>query len=176
MDPLEARTFTDLLDLDEFEVVDAVSDRKTKVRRLTVTPATAVGVCPHCRKATDQRHACHDREVVDLPLGGWKTQLVVRLFQFRCESCDKYFTPQYPGLAPGAHATERFLERLAQYATHGDVLTAARYMDVAEKTAQAWYYDYLKRPREAAKDLKPILCLGIDELSLKKDTGNSAAF
>ena len=50
MDPLEARTFTDLLDLDEFEVVDAVSDRKTKVRRLTVTPATAVGVCPHCRR------------------------------------------------------------------------------------------------------------------------------
>ncbi len=176
MDAIELRTFTDLLDLNEFEVVDAVSVRDKKVRRLTVTPTTAAAVCPHCGRATADRHACHDRDLVDLPLGGWKTELVVHLFQFKCESCDKFFTPRHPALAEGAHATERFLERLAEYATHGDVSTAARYLGVAEKTAEGWYYDYLEmRAKEPAKNLEPIRCLGIDELSLKKDTGNSAA-
>ena len=63
-------TLTGLLDLDGFEVVDAAEDRAAKVRRLTVVPTDVVGLCPHCGRPTDDRHACHDREVVDLPLGG----------------------------------------------------------------------------------------------------------
>lgn len=169
-------TLTELLDLDGFEVVDAASDRKNKLRRLTVTAIAIAALCPHCGQSTGERHACHDREVVDLPLGGWKTQLVARLFQFRCAHCDKFFTPPHPVLAQGLHATERFLERLAEYASHGDISSAARFTGVAEKTAERWYYDYLERLRkEPAKGLLPIRSLGIDELSLKKDTGSSAA-
>jgi len=170
------RMLTELLDLEGFEVVDATADRGNKLRRLTITPTAIVSVCPHCGATTDERHACHDREVVDLPLGGWKTQLVARLFQFCCVRCDKFFTPPHAALAPGLHATERFLERLAEYASHGDIASAARFTGVAEKTAERWYYDYLQRKqKEPAKDLLPIRSLGIDELSLKKDTGSSAA-
>ena len=87
------------------------------------------------------------------------------------------FTPPHPVLAHGLHATERFLERLAEYASHGDISSAARFTGIAEKTAERWYYDYLERLRkEPAKDLLPIRSLGIDELSLKKDTGSSAAY
>lgn len=184
MEPAELRTLTELLDLDGFEVVEATSERGVKLRRLTVVPLEIAGLCPHCGAATAERHACCDREVMDLPLGSWKTKLVVRLFQFRCEHCDKFFTPLHVSLAPGAHATERFLERLADLASHSDVSAAARFAGVAEKTAERWYYDYLERRRTEpaastgsgpAKDLQPIRCLGIDELSLKKDTASSAA-
>ena len=177
MDAVDLGTLSELLDLDGFEVVDAGSDRAGRLRRLTVTPKQAVGLCPHCGAASGDRHACHDREVADLPLGGWKTQLVVRLFQFHCRRCDKFFTPKSPALAEGAHATERFLEKLAEYAGHGDVTSAARFLGLAEKTAEHWYYDYLERRRkDPPKDLLPVRCLGIDELSLKKGTGSSAAF
>jgi transposase len=184
METAELPTLNELVDLDGFEVVEAASDRGAKLRRLTVVPTDVAGLCPHCGAATAERHACYDREVVDLPLGGWKTQLIVRLFQFRCGACDKFFTPRHASLAPGAHATERFLERLADLAGHSDVSAAARFAGVAEKTAERWYYDYLERRRTEpaastgsgpAKDLQPIRSLGIDELSLKKDTGNSAA-
>jgi hypothetical protein len=78
--------------------------------------------------------------------------------------------------ACGLHATERFLERLAEYASHGDISSAARFTGVPEKTAERWYYDYLERKqKEPGADLLPIRSLGIDELSLKKDTGSSAA-
>jgi transposase len=172
----ELATLTGLLDLDGFEVVEAAHDRGKKIRRLTVVATDAAGLCPHCGAVTGERHACHDREVVDLPLGGCKTQLVVRGWQFRCEGCGKFFTPRRPALAEGAHATERFLERLAELASHGDVSAAARFFALPEKTAERWYYDHLERLRqEPPKDLQPVRSLGIDELSLKKGAGNSAA-
>lgn len=176
MDAMECKTLTELLDLDGFEVVQAESDRRRKTRRLAVTSTTVVAACPHCGGATADRHECYDREVVDLPLGGWKTELIVRLFQFECKRCGKFFSPGHPALARGPHATRRFVERLAEWATHGDVSTAARVLGVAEKTAEEWYYNYLQaKVEEPRKDLKPIECLGIDELSLKKGTVNSAA-
>jgi hypothetical protein len=61
-------------------------------------------------------------------------------------------------------------------AGHSDVTTAARFFGIPEKTAEGWYYQHLERKRkEPAPHLQPVRSLGIDELSLKKDTGNSAA-
>ncbi len=185
--PLEMLTV--LLDLDGFEVVEAAQDRGRKARRLTVVPTDAAGLCPHCRRATDDRHAWHDREVLDLPLGGWRTELVVRGWQFRCGDCRRFFTPRHPALAEGAHATERLLERLAELATHADASSAARFFGIPERTADRWYHDHLER-RQRAKaaaaaaaaaaattttDLQPVRSLGIDEISTKKGIAASPA-
>jgi transposase len=174
----ELATMTSLLDLEEFEVTEAERDRGRKLRRFTLVPKATAGICPHCGGVCDERHLCHDRTVTDLPMGGCGTELVVRLWQFRCRACDKFFTPRMAALAEGSHATERLLERLAELAGHGDLSTAARFFGLPEKTAEGWYYDYLKRrqrERESDSDLQPVRSLGIDELSLKKDTGNSVA-
>jgi transposase len=174
----ELETVTALLDLDEFEAVGVIHDYDTKLRRFTVIPKASAALCPHCRGVTDERHVCRDRTVTDLPMGGWRTELVVRLWQFHCLRCDRFFVPRFAALAEGAHATERLLERLAELATHGDICTAARFFGLPEKTVEEWYYDYLKRKqkeRESGSGFQPVRSLGIDELSLKKDTGSSAA-
>jgi transposase len=172
---VELAMLSSLLDLDEFEVVESEWDRREKVRRLTLVAKAVVGLCPHCHGATGDRHVCHDRVIADLPMGGGRVELVVRLWQFYCPACDKFFTPRFAALAEGAHATERLLERLAELAGHSDVATAARFFGIPEKTAEGWYYHYLERKRkEPAPHLQPVRSLGIDELSLKKDTGSSA--
>ena len=156
MGTTELQTLTDLLDLEGFEVVEATSDRAAKVRRLTVVPTgAAAALCPACGCVTADRHACHDRAVIDLPLGGWGTQLVVQLWQFECAACGRYFTPRHAALADGAHATGRFLDRLTEYATHGDVSAAARFLGVPEKTAERWYYDHLGRARREDRRAVP---------------------
>lgn len=173
---IQLATQTSLLGLDEFEVVESAGNRRDKVRRFTLAPTMVIGCCPHCHGATDERHACHDRVVADLPMGGHQVELTVRLWQFRCSACNKFFTPRLAGLAEGAHATERLLERLAELAGRSDVATAARFFGIPEKTAEGWYYRHLEHKRlEPAPRLEPVRSLGIDELSLKKDTGSSAA-
>ena len=168
---------TSLLDLFEFEVVEVTEERGQKLRRLTLIPKVTAGLCPHCGRLCEERHLCRDRKVVDLPMGGWGTELVVRLWQFRCEKCNRFFTPRFAALNEGAHATERFLDRLAELAGRGDVSTAAHFFGIPEKTAEEWYYGYLERREREQKsrtDLKPVRSLGIDELSLKKGAGSSA--
>lgn len=173
---IELATLTSLVGLDEFEVVESRWDRRAKLRQFVLVPTASVGLCPHCHRATEDRHACHDRVIQDLPMGGCKVELTVRLSQFYCGDCDKFFTPRFEALAEGAHATERLLERLSELAGHGDVATAARFFGIPEKTAEAWYYQYLgRRRKQPAADLEPVRSLGIDELSLKKDTASSAA-
>jgi transposase len=173
---IDVQTLSGLLNLEGFEVVEAAPDAGGKVYRLVVVPTELVGLCPHCGGATGERHACHDREVVDLPLGGWRTELVVRMWQFRCGPCRKFFTPRHAALAEGAHATERFLGRLAELAGRSDVSAAAAFLGVAGKSAERWYYDYLRRRQaEPTKGLKQVESLGVDELSLKKSTASSSA-
>jgi transposase len=169
-------TLTSLLALDEFEVVGSAWDRQLKIRRLTLVPRTAVAICPHCHRASDQRHARHERIIADLPMGDQRVELLVHLWQYHCGACRKFFAARFAALAEGAHATERLLERLADLAAHSDIAHAARFFVIPEKTASGWYYAYVERVRRTpAPDLKPVRSLGIDELSIKKDAVNSVA-
>src|ERR1700691_5760899 len=91
----ELAVVSSLLDLDEFEVVASAQDRSNRLRPFTIVPKIAVGLCPHCQGISGERHLCRDRAVADLPMGGWRTELVVRLWQFRCQACDRFFTPGF---------------------------------------------------------------------------------
>jgi transposase len=176
MGTLELAVLTSLLDLEGYEVVAVKKDRVLKVRRLSVVPTEVACLCPRCNRATADRHTHRDLDFVDLPMGGWKTELVVREWQFYCEVCDKFFTPCPKGFAEGTYVTMRLLDRLAELVKQGDVSSAAKFFGLPEKTAERWYYDYLERRQQGpVKGLKPVTRLGIDELSQKKDTASSAA-
>jgi transposase-like protein len=107
-------------------------------------------------------------------MGHWATTLVVRFWQFRCAPCNKFFTPHYRAIAPGVHATERLLERMAEMVRFSDLRNTAGFFGVPEKTLENWYYEFLERKRTTAEGSKPLRSLGIDELSLKKSTASSA--
>ena len=168
-------TVSALLDLDEFEVVDLQQDRRGKQNVITVIPKLNVGLCPHCQRVGDKRNQARESRVMDLPMGGYRTELRVQARQFHCLACDKFFTPRVSAMAEGAHATQRLLVRLAELIQHGDIANASRFFGIPEKTAEKWYYEYVERNQESRETLKPIRSLGIDELSLKKSTGSSPA-
>jgi len=165
---------TRLLDLEEFEVVDVSEDRGRRVRRIVVVPRVGAGLCPRCHKASSQRHQTRERVVRDLPMGQYATELVVRLPQYHCPGCGGFFTTSFIALAESAHATERFLERLAEMIRWGDLKNAAGFFAMPEKTLETWYYDYQER-RSGAVARQPVRSLGIDEISRKKSAGGLPA-
>jgi transposase len=163
------------LRLDGLKVVHERRDTPSDPIRLTVVPTFTVGLCPHCQRPTDKVHRRLDSDSIrDLPHGPQAVELILHWPQFHCEDCDRYFTPCWPGIAPGAHATERFLEQAAKLIRISDIANTAVFLGVPEKTLERWYYDYVERKTKAPTEgLKPIKSLGIDELSLKKSTGSS---
>jgi transposase len=167
--------YTEVLGLEEFEVVQSVREMEGKAWHLTIVARLAVGLCPHCGRISEERHESHQREVLDLPIGRCLTKLNLRLWQFHCGHCARFFTPHYQAIAEGTHATERMLERMVEMIGFSDIRNAARFFGVAEKTLERWYYEFLERKRKNSQEAdKPIRSLGIDELSLKKSTGSSA--
>src|SRR3954452_12376447 len=114
--------WTQLLRLDGFRVAHVDRDRPTDPVRLTVIPAADEALCPHCHRSCDTIHRrCQSDRVKDLPLGAQSVELIVRSYQFSCPRCGRYFTPAAPAFAPGAHATERFLEQAARLIRCSDV-------------------------------------------------------
>jgi transposase len=163
--------------LDGYKVISERRDTPTDPVRLTLASTCQVGLCPHCSRPTDCVHRRLDSDPIrDLPHGPQAVELILRSAQFHCEYCDRYFTPDCPHIAGGAHASERFLEQAARLIRFSDSANVADFLGVPERTLERWYYDFVERKTKAPRSvagLKPIKSLGIDELSLKKSTGSS---
>lgn len=162
--------------LEGYKVVSERRDMPSDPVRLTLAATCEVGLCPHCSRSSGSVHRRTDSDPIrDLPHGVQSVELIIRSAQFHCEHCDRFFTPDCPHVASGAHATERFLEQAARLIRFADVANAAAFLGVPEKTLSRWYYDYVQRQLDKPKSeaAKPIKSLGIDELSLKKSIGSS---
>jgi transposase len=168
--------WTEFLRLEGFRVVHVCADRPADPVRLTVIPTTEVALCPHCQRPCDTIHRRSQSDgVKDLPLGPQAVELLIRTYQFACPHCNHFFTPASPVFAPGAHATERFLEQAARLIRCSDIANAAAFLGVAEKTLEKWYYDYVQRRQQAtAAPVQPIRQLGLDELALKKKPASTS--
>jgi transposase len=169
--------WTELLDLPGFVVVHHEDDAPHNQHRFTVAPRHEIGICPRCGKPSQSIKQRRNRErILDLPIGCRTVELTVRVGQFDCQSCGTCFTPPIDFLADGAHATERLLRRASDLIQNSDVANAARFFAIPEKNLERWYYDYLERQQQQATKVPqtPIRRIGIDELSLKRDTGGSS--
>jgi transposase len=172
----QLQVWTQLLHLDGFQVVHLRQDTPAGPLQLTLIPATPLGVCPQCRRSCDSiNRRSESGPVRDLPFGPQAVELVVRTYQFSCPHCQRFFTPPSPAFAPGAHATERFLEQAARLIRFSDLANAAAFFGVPEKTLERWYYDYVERQRQPPPTAEPIKQIGIDELKLTNGSGQFVA-
>jgi transposase len=162
--------WTCFLHLPEFQVAHFRQDSPTDPVRLTLIPKNSWGLCPNCGRLSETIQRRSESEPVkDLPLGPHQVDLVIRVYQFACPQCGRFFTPTYDAFVPGGHATERFLEQAARLIRFSDIANAAAFFAVPEKTLERWYYDYVERKRQTPiAKVQPIRQLGIDELRLTK--------
>ena len=108
--------WTKALNLPGFQVVHERRDAPSDPVRFTVVPIEKVAVCPKCGHACATVHRRHESAPIkDLPLGEQNVELIVHTPQYECERCQSYFTPTYPAIAPGAHATQRFFDTLTNW-------------------------------------------------------------
>ena len=174
----QLNVWTTALNLPEYEVVHYAQREGT--RHFSVVPRDGVELCPDCSQPCQQVHQKRwIEEVADLPLGDQPVRLKVRVFQYECQHCGRHFTPKSllftPGL--GAKATARLMGKAAELVKRADVAGAAAFYQIPEKTLQRWYYEWVELEHQAQEEnesSQPIRSLGIDELSLKKNTGSSS--
>jgi transposase len=173
-DPANLIFWNQHLGLDGYTVMAEERHTAARTIRLTLEATAEVALCPHCQQPSATVHRTLDSDTIhDLPHGPQRLELILRQQQFQCPACQRFFTPPCPHVAHGVHATERFLAHAATLIRFADIDNAAAFFGLPAKTLERWYYGYVERTRQTAAPLKPITSLGIDELSLKKNTASS---
>ena len=141
-EPEQLAFWTKLLNLEGFQVVHAESTAPEDPLCFTVIPKTPLSLCPHCGQVCADIHRRSESERLrDLSIGPRAVELKVRTYQYWCTSCGRAFTPPTPGLLPGGHATERFLEQARQLIRFSDIANVATFLKLPENTLARWYYD-----------------------------------
>ena len=138
--------WTKALSLPEFRVVHECWDTPKDPICFTVIPIHEVAVCPHCQGVCHSVHRRHESaRVKDLPIGPFGRRTGYPYPAVLLRSLDRFFTPHYAAIVPGAHATERFLEQAARLIRFSDIANAAGFFALPENTLARWYYDYVER-------------------------------
>ena len=165
--------WTTALNLPEYEVVHYAE--REGVRHFSLVPICPVALCPDCGKSCANVHQRRwIKDVVDLPLGDRPVRLKVRVLQFQCEPCDRFWTADPLFLTPGlkAKATARFVSQAAELIGRADISGVAAFYGVPRKSLERWYYQWQELQRESEEEeedeAEPIRSLGVDELALKK--------
>jgi transposase len=160
--------WTDFLHLKGYHVVHVRKDTPDDPLRLTLVPDWPIELCPQCHRASGTIHRrSQSQPIRDLPAGTQTVELIVSTYQYECPHCGRFFTPVPDFWCSGAHATDRFLDHVADLVRISDIRNVAALLAVPERTLQDWYYAYVERQRRApATPVQPIQKLGIDELHI----------
>ena len=127
--------------------------------------------CPGCRRRSSRVHARYQRRLADLPLGGRRVQVIVRVRRFKCANprcAQSTFSEQVPGLTtPFARRTPPLTEALADVAL---ALAGRPGSRLAAKLAMPCCRDVLIRLIRAQpiSDAGQIEVLGVDDFAVRR--------
>lgn len=168
---------TELLGLEELDVVGQQYDKENRLHELYCGPRWDIGLCPKCLQLSQQIHDYpKQRRIHDAPLRGEKVVLVFDSRRFDCEHCKQPFTQEIADVVPDCTYTHRLYDEIANPKRKHDVATLAELYGIGYKMVERMLLNageakLAERRREPLK----VRRLGIDEIAPKKDTATSSS-
>jgi transposase len=155
----------DLLDLPSLRTVgrESAGDH-TVVRAAFAHPPVA---CSHCGSTDFIKHDSVEQVVIDTPLYGRPTKLVLTRRRFLCKACKRTFFEDTEALHRTRAATARLVEFIEQHGLRLSFMEVARQTGIDPKTVRNIVDDYIK-VLEAQHPPTTPRCLGIDEVKIGK--------
>jgi len=171
------RLVTELLGLEELDVVGQRYDKENRLHKLYCAARWDVALCPKCARAS---HRIHDypkqRRIHDAPLRGEKVLLVFDSRRFDCEHCQQPFTQEIADVVSDCTYTYRLYAEITNPKRKQDVATLADLDGIGYKIVERMLHNAgeAKLAERRSEPLK-VTRLGIDEIAQKKDTAISSS-
>lgn len=168
---------TELLGLEELDVVGQRYDKENRLHELSCTPRWDLALCPKCLQLSQRIHDYPKRRRIhDAPLRGEKVILVFDSRRFDCEHCKQPFTQEIADVVPDCTYTHRLYDEITNPKRKQDVATMAELYGIGYKMVEGMLLNageakLAERRREPLK----VTRLGIDEIAQKKDTAISSS-
>jgi transposase len=150
--------------------IHSVDHDDTKIT-LHCETTTGESICPQCGLSTGEVHQYDRRRVRDLDISGKEVWLELRVRQFVCRSCNRYFHEQPDWLLPGKSYTRR-QAKWAFLMCQKQAFTAAALLNMCPKTLERLYYEQGEKLLNLPQRYQEVRQLGIDEISHRKGKGD----
>lgn len=124
--------------------------------------------CPSCKEKTALINQYEFRKVQDLRISGKEVWLHIRLPQFVCIPCNRYFTAQPDWLIKGKSYTKRQAKWIFCLCEQQPFKQVACLVNLNVGTVENLYYSIAKNSMNLAQRYAKVRKLGIDEISHKK--------
>ena len=124
--------------------------------------------CPHCMQPTAQVNQYTQREVRDLDISGRQSWLAVRVRQFFCPDCDRYFTERLSFADPGKSHTHRQGKWIFDCCAKQPFTEVGALLGVNAKTVERIYYKHVNARLDLPARYAAVRRLGIDEIAHRK--------
>lgn len=130
--------------------------------------ASSSGVCPVCKQPTSKVNQYTTHVLRDLPLAGREVTLRLKVKQYECQDCNRYFTetPVFGDL--GKSYTHRLAKFIHDLSCQQSYTRVGAILNIHAKTVERIVLSYCKQVIDLAHRYSKVRRLGIDELSNKK--------
>ena len=126
-----------------------------------------VAVCRHCGRVTDQVHERKDRCIRHLDIWGKRTFVHFSARRFACARCRKSFTEALSWIESQRRESTAYELHVYEQCRHTDQAAVAEREALHPETVKVIFQRWAKRT-EQQQQRRPVRCLGVDEISLRK--------
>ena len=124
--------------------------------------------CPLCGSVTPEVNQYVCRQVRDLDISGKQVWLHIRIPQYVCPSCQRYFSDSPNWVEPGKSYTKRQAKWIFELCAKQPFTEVGALTDMHHKTVERLYYRQAEVQVDIARRYRQVRKLGIDELSHRK--------
>ena len=158
--------YEELLNLPSVKIVDVKIDDKLITIECEIKKSSEP--CPNCGQASYKINQYYYRTIRDLNMGNRHVHLVIKMRQFQCESCNRYYTE----LLEFADLNKEYTHRQSDYmfclARKQSYTEAAAIVDVSPKTIERVVLAKCEKLIDIPSRYAQVRRLGIDEHSHRK--------
>lgn len=130
------------------------------------------GICPQCLQATSQIHQYTTRQVLDLNILGKEVWLHLRVKQYVCETCNRYFSEEFDFVEPNKSYTKHQAKWTFLCCAKQPFSEVGSLLNINAKTVERMYYEYGESELNLPEKYGQVRRLGIDEISHRKGKGD----
>lgn len=162
----EEKFYKDLLGLALLEV-DSIEKQPSKIM-IHCSYQSEGALCPVCGSVTPKVNQYGYRQVRDLDISGKQVWLHIRIPQYVCPSCQRYFSDSPHWVEPGKSYTKRQAKWIFELCAKQPFTEVGALVDMHHKTVERLYYRQAAAQVDIARRYRQVRKLGIDELSHRK--------
>jgi transposase len=127
-----------------------------------------VATCPSCMEPTAVVNQYDTRKVRDLKISSREVWLHIKVEQFVCPTCNRYFFDSPDWISPGKSYTKRQAGWIFELCHNQSFTSVGALVDLGRKTVERLFYGMAEQRIDLPSRYAKVRKLGIDEISHRK--------